>query len=892
MSTLEKPKKEIRKVSAKTKLSSTKAAKNAAKPAGKAANGKSASKKSGSGHSASGGSRKKTTGKVSKLKFWNDSRYRKVAGLFFILLAVFMLVAFVSYCFQYTEDHDKVHGRGLDVLWDGSVEVSNALGRLGAWIANELIWLRFGIPAFLLVLCTGATGFNLLHDKQYVKLSRLYFFSALAMLWSTTALAFLAGSGAEILGGGIGRYISGWLEGAVGALGTGIFLVFVLSVWAAIFLNASFGLNLPFGLSFSGINGKSNSEDTEDQTENDTEKAESLAPTYHSAGDIIKDNEVELDPKVETEHIETKPGHTKLELESITVEEVITPALSKEPAEIVEDPSTNSSIDQDGFEEVKPTSKNTGSVRTSAAEEEEALELDIADTPDEAIVAKRGSLESHYDPTLELAHYQYPKLELLEDYGSSNAKINTEELERNKDQIIETLNNYNITISKIKATIGPTVTLYEIVPAKGVRISKIKNLEDDIALSLAALGIRIIAPIPGRGTIGIEVPNVDKSTVGMKTQLGSEKFTSSDMDLPICLGKTISSENYVADLARMPHLLLAGATGQGKSVGINAILISLLYKKHPSELKLILIDPKKVELSLFQRIERHFLAKLPGEEEAIITDIKKVIHVLNALCIEMDQRYDLLKSAQTRNIKEYNKKFLSRKLNPENGHKFLPYIVLVIDEFADLIMTAGKEVEMPIARLAQLARAIGIHLVIATQRPSVNIITGLIKANFPARIAFKVTAKVDSRTILDTSGADQLIGRGDMLLSIGSDIVRLQCPFVDTPEVERVADFIGEQQAPAEQYLLPEYIDEKDSSSSSFDATDRDVLFEDAAKLIIGHQQGSTSLIQRRMKLGYNRAGRLMDQLEQAGIVGPSQGSKAREVLYHTEAELEQFLNL
>ncbi|MFN3940081.1 MAG: DNA translocase FtsK, partial [Chitinophagales bacterium] len=453
------------------------------------------------------------------------------------------------------------------------------------------------------------------------------------------------------------------------------------------------------------------------------------------------------------------------------------------------------------------------------------------------------------------------------------------------------LNNYNIQISKIKATIGPTVTLYEIIPAAGVRISKIKNLEDDIALSLAALGIRIIAPIPGKGTIGIEVPNVNKEIVSMRSQIASEKFQTAKMDLPICLGKTISSENYIADLTRMPHLLMAGATGQGKSVGINSILISLLYKKHPSQLKFVMVDPKKVELSLFSAIEKHFLAKLPGEEEAIITDTRKVVSTLNALCIEMDTRYELLKNAQVRNIKEYNAKFTRRKLSPKEGHNFLPYIVLVVDEFADLIMTAGKEIEMPIARIAQLARAVGIHLVIATQRPSVNIITGTIKANFPARIAFKVASKVDSRTILDTSGADQLVGRGDMLLSIGSDIVRLQCPFVDTPEVDRVVAFIAQQPGFTDAFLLPEYVDEKEQKErSDFSGSDRDDLFAEAARIIVQHQQGSTSLIQRRLKLGYNRAGRLMDQLEDAGVVGPNAGSKAREVLYSDIASLERFL--
>ncbi|MBA2328760.1 MAG: DNA translocase FtsK, partial [Flavisolibacter sp.] len=495
-----------------------------------------------------------------------------------------------------------------------------------------------------------------------------------------------------------------------------------------------------------------------------------------------------------------------------------------------------------------------------------------------------------YEPTLDLRDYKHPKLELLETHGSEKIVQDPTELEANKNQIIRTLQNYDITIQKISATVGPTVTLYEIVPAAGVRISRIKNLEDDIALSLAALGIRIIAPIPGKGTIGIEVPNHKKSVVSMKTMLGSEKFTHNNFSLPIAIGKRIDNELFIVDLASMPHLLMAGATGQGKSVGLNAILVSLLYKKHPSQLKLVLIDPKKVELSVYRHIERFFLAKLPGEEDAIITDTKKVVNTLNSLCIEMDNRYDLLKEAGARNIKEYNEKFIKRKLNPQKGHQFLPFIVLVIDEFADLIMTAGKEIEMPIARLAQLARAVGLHLIIATQRPSVNIITGTIKANFPSRIAFKVSSKIDSRTILDAGGAEQLIGKGDMLISHNGEIVRLQCAFVDTPEVERIVEYISEQRGYPQAFMLPEYIDEKELEGKDFDASDRDPLFEDAARLIVQNQVGSTSLLQRRMKLGYNRAGRLMDQLEAAGIVGANVGSKAREVLYKTEAELQEFL--
>ncbi|MCK4569481.1 MAG: DNA translocase FtsK, partial [Bacteroidales bacterium] len=522
------------------------------------------------------------------------------------------------------------------------------------------------------------------------------------------------------------------------------------------------------------------------------------------------------------------------------------------------------------------------------------VELTIEETHPEKTAAEGSTthytIDTEFDPKLDLGNYKYPTLDLLDDHGEGGISVEKEELETNKDRIVKTLSNYNIQIDKIKATIGSTVTLYEIIPAPGVRISKIKNLEDDIALSLSAMGIRIIAPIPGKGTIGIEVPNRRSDIVSMKSILSSEKFQNSKFELPFGLGKTIANESYVADLTKMPHILMAGATGQGKSVGLNAILASLLYKKHPSELKFILVDPKKVELTLFSKIERHFLAKLPDSEEAIITDTRKVVRTLNSLGIEMDHRYELLKDAQVRNIKEYNVKFINRKLNPEHGHRYLPYLVLIVDEFADLIMTAGKEIENPLTRLAQLARAVGIHLIIATQRPSVNIITGTIKANFPARIAYRVISKIDSRTILDTGGADQLIGRGDMLLSTGSDLVRLQCAFVDTPEIERVTDFIGSQRAYPHAMHLPEYLDEEIDGPDDFDPSDRDELFEEAARIIVQTQQGSTSLLQRKLKLGYNRAGRIIDQLEAAGIVGPFEGSKAREVRITDELSLEQFL--
>ncbi len=550
------------------------------------------------------------------------------------------------------------------------------------------------------------------------------------------------------------------------------------------------------------------------------------------------------------------------------------------------------------IEDSEPTIAHHSKIASKTEEEEkieESVEIEVAPTIDEKSVTDNLADKlvedfGSFDPTLELGSYQFPPLDLLKKYYAEGITVNKEELEENKNKIVETLRNYKIGISSIKATIGPTVTLYEIVPDVGIRISKIKNLEDDIALSLSALGIRIIAPIPGKGTIGIEVPNKNATIVSMFSVIASQKFQKSEMQLPIALGKTISNETFVVDLSRMPHLLMAGATGQGKSVGLNAILASLLYKKHPAEVKFVLVDPKKVELTLFNKIERHFLAKLPDSEEAIITDTTKVINTLNSLCIEMDNRYELLKNAFCRNIAEYNAKFKARKLNPNDGHKFLPYIVLVVDEFADLIMTAGKEIETPIARLAQLARAVGIHLIIATQRPSVNVITGLIKANFPARIAFRVTSKIDSRTILDGSGADQLIGRGDMLFTQGNDIIRLQCAFIDTPEIDKITEFIGSQKAYPDAHLLPEYIGEESGTGLDIDIDDRDILFKEAAVIIVTAQQGSASLLQRKLKLGYNRAGRLIDQLEAAGIVGHFEGSKARQVLIPDLVSLDELL--
>jgi S-DNA-T family DNA segregation ATPase FtsK/SpoIIIE len=666
-------------------------------------------------------------------------------------------------------------------------------------------------------------------------------------------------------GGVFGYEISSWLNNVVGVIGTGL-LLFTVVVG---FLVMVFNINFNFFAKKEAV-----AEEVTPEPEADV-NASTRNTLLDIEEELDEENEEEDAEEDETEE-ETPDEPVELSPEIITAEE---PVEEPEPAiEEIVPPVPVATADLTGDDGVEFSVQKT---------EEKVMSDDDIDRTANELVAEFGE----YDPTLDLSGYQFPSIDLLEAYSTGNEPgVNAEELNLNKNRIVETLGNYGIAIDKIKATIGPTVTLYEIIPAAGVRISKIKNLEDDIALSLSALGIRIIAPIPGKGTIGIEVPNQNPEMVPMRALIASEKFQKSPMDLPVALGKTISNEIFLADLAKMPHLLMAGATGQGKSVGLNAILVSLLYKKHPSQIKFVLVDPKKVELTLFNKIERHFLAKLPDSAEAIITDTKKVVHTLSSLCTEMDARYDLLKDAQVRNLKEYNAKFIGRKLNPENGHRFLPYIVLVVDEFADLIMTAGKEVEAPIARLAQLARAIGIHLIIATQRPSVNIITGTIKANFPSRIAFRVTSKIDSRTILDAGGAEQLIGRGDMLYSTGNDLIRLQCAFVDTPEVEKITEFIGSQRAYPSAYLLPEFIDEAAESRTEIDEGDRDSLFEDAARIVVQHQQGSASLLQRKLKLGYNRAGRIVDQLEAAGIIGPFEGSKAREVLIKDALSLEDKL--
>ena len=793
-----------------------------------------------------------------------DERTRKIAGTVSLLLSLFLFIAFVSYAFTWRQDQDKVISHGASILLPSEdLNSENLLGNFGAYISHIFFYNGFGVASFLFCWLFFVMGVNALFNRKVFSLWRNTRYVLVGILFFSVLFSFITAHHGFPWGGAVGDVTSDWLSRLLGRVGTGALLfvaglAYVIWRFNPVFKTPSFKKPVIAGTTTANEIVLP-AEEHLVQKENKLNGGKGIVvipPKEESRVDLTLVEKNELP-------IANQPMFEEEEEEEVIIETVPVP----EPvvAPVIEKPK----------EKVLPN-----------------IELEINPVQDELeedVIEKLPEL-APYEPTLDLRDYKYPSLDLLETHGSEKIIQDPAELETNKNQIINTLKNYDISIQKISATVGPTVTLYEIVPAAGVRISRIKNLEDDIALNLAALGIRIIAPIPGKGTIGIEVPNVKKTVVSMKTLLASDKFQHNNYSLPIAIGKKIDNENFIVDLTTMPHLLMAGATGQGKSVGLNAILVSLLYKKHPSQLKLVLVDPKKVELSLYRTIEKHFLAKLPGEEEAIITDTKKVIHTLNALCIEMDTRYDLLKEAGARNIKEYNEKFIRRRLNPEKGHQFLPFIVLVIDEFADLIMTAGKEVEMPIARLAQLARAVGIHLIIATQRPSVNIITGTIKANFPARIAFKVSSKIDSRTILDTGGAEQLIGKGDMLISYNGELTRLQCAFVDTPEVESVCDFVGDQRGYPQAFLLPEYVDEKELEGKDFDLADRDNLFDDAARLIVQSQIGSTSLLQRRMKLGYNRAGRLMDQLEAAGIVGPNQGSKARDVLIKTEADLNQHL--
>ncbi|MGQ7855140.1 DNA translocase FtsK 4TM domain-containing protein [Pedobacter sp. WC2501] len=813
-----------------------------------------------------------------------DGRAVKIVGLFFVILSLYFLIAFTSYLFTWQDDQSYVidANGGWSNLFKTAEElkeagvsipvVQNWLGKFGALLSHQFIYEWFGIASFLFVLAFFIIGYRLLFKVKILSISKTLGYSFFFLLFISLTLGFAHSFWSEsphYLEGEFGYWSNKLLGAQIGAAGVAGLIAFAgLTI-----------LIIAYNIDFKFPERKAK----EVYLDNDTPDYVNDIRTQAVKNKTFEEPSAPIEFPVRDKTVGNERKQQNVVLQPSRFEE-------KEEEETVK-PVV-----------LSPLAANLPLATTAASSLPLVVEPPIEVEKEPAFTIEKTEEEKksddlveqfgNYDEKLDLSGYKYPTIDLLENYGTNKISVNAEELEANKNKIVETLNHYNIEIDKIKATIGPTVTLYEIIPAPGVRISKIKNLEDDIALSLAALGIRIIAPMPGKGTIGIEVPNQHPEMVPMRSILNTEKWSQTTMDLPIALGKTISNEVYIADLAKMPHLLVAGATGQGKSVGINAILVSLLFKKHPAQLKFVLVDPKKVELTLFNRIERHFLAKLPGEADAIITDTKKVVNTLNSLCIEMDQRYDLLKDAQVRNLKEYNDKFVKRKLNPNNGHRFLPFIVLVVDEFADLMMTAGKEVEAPIARLAQLARAIGIHLVLATQRPSVNIITGTIKANFPARLAFRVLSKIDSRTILDSGGADQLIGRGDMLLSTGSDLIRLQCAFVDTPEVDRISEYIGNQRGYADAYQLPEYIDEAgEGSKADFDPNERDKFFEDAARLIVMHQQGSTSLIQRKLKLGYNRAGRIIDQLEAAGIVGPFEGSKAREVLYPDEYSLEQFLN-
>lgn len=789
------------------------------------------------------------TDKKPFFAFLQDPRFKLATGFVLIVSSLFLFASFLSYLFTGKADQSVIEALATDTILESGMETDNWVGLWGAIVSHAFIFRWFGIAAFFIPPIIFIAGFRMVFKRSIASIVNTTIFSIFSILWLSLMFGYitLQSDGVSewgFLGGGLGYNLALVSESI---FGWGTFLVLILTLLIFII----------FYFNVTAIN--------------------AFQPKEKAMGNaaFAEANEGDEEKKEDDKIIPTYTDEKDVWVEDLKPEEIPDPVLITPPSV----PANEIKLEIEKNEPVKNTPKQDPVFTI-----EEQLETDKLA---EQLVEQQGA----YDPTLELSHYKFPPLELLREYEVGKVQVTQEELNQNKDRIVATLVNFKIGIQSIKATIGPTVTLYEIVPDAGIKISRIKNLEDDIALSLSALGIRIIAPIPGKGTIGIEVPNKNREMVSIRSVLSIERFQKTDYELPIALGKTISNEVHIVDLAKMPHLLVAGATGQGKSVGLNVILASLLYKRHPSTLKFVLVDPKKVEMSIFSKIERHYLAKLPNSEEAIITDTRKVVHTLNSLCIEMENRYEILKDAGARNLKEYNAKFVGRKLNPKEGHRFLPYIVLVIDELADLMMTAGKEVETPIARLAQLARAIGIHLVVATQRPSVNVITGVIKANFPARLSFRVTSKVDSRTILDAGGADQLVGQGDMLLSTGNDVIRLQCPFVDTPEIDKVCDFIGSQRGYDSAYMLPEYEGDDEGGASDVDLSERDALFEEAAKLIVMHQQGSTSLIQRKLKLGYNRAGRLIDQLEAAGIVGSFEGSKAREVLIKDEMSLEQLLS-
>lgn len=804
-------------------------------------------------------SKKKKVLRIDELINKVDRRKAKsISGAILLLFSIYLFIAFFSYLFTWKADQNHILNTNFwTFMFSGEeIIVSNWLGKFGAWMSHWFIFKGFGLASFIISFLLFISGVRLLLNIRLLPLRKTALVSVVALIWLSLFFGLFSHK-VSYLGGAFGYFVDDWLRASLGGFGAFLFVFILLFIKIVALFNPDF---------------KALHKNYLKKAKSDEAAVEAQAVNDIKITNTITDDDIQAEEDaIEVDFSEENDANMKEEESPTEIE--IEPNEASSELEI--------SIDSDdGQLEVE----DNEDFSVELAPEEKELDEKEIDSKLEEFGA--------YDPKLDLANYTLPPIDLLQKFEGGKAGVDKDELETNKNRIVETLSNYKIEIDKIKATIGPTVTLYEIVPAPGVRISKIKNLEDDIALSLAALGIRIIAPIPGKGTIGIEVPNSKPEIVSMRSLIASEKFQNSDAELPIVMGKTITNETYTFDLAKMPHLLVAGATGQGKSVGLNAILVSILYKKHPAQVKFVLVDPKKVELTLYNKIERHFLAKLPDEEEPIITDTSKVVNTLNSLCVEMDDRYELLKKAQVRNIIEYNRKFINRKLNPENGHRYMPYIVVLIDEFADLIMTAGKEVEHPIARLAQLARAIGIHLIVATQRPSVNVITGMIKANFPARIAFRVLSKIDSRTILDASGADQLIGKGDMLISTGKEMIRLQCGFVDTPEVEEICEFIGNQRAYPDAMLLPEYVDENASNDSSGfdDADELDSNFVEAARVVVIHQQGSASLLQRKLKLGYNRAGRIVDQLEHHGIIGPFKGSKAREVLVTDEMALEELL--
>jgi len=812
--------------------------------------------------------------KINIFEKIDKQKLKIVFGSLLTLLSIYLFLACISYFFTWTKDQDRLLNRSLiDFLFDtNQTPVSNWLGKFGAWTSHFLIYRLFGISSISLCFLMFISGFKILFDINFVNIKKAYTINITYLLWSSLFLGFFSTT-VNYLGGTFGFYLNEWLKLTIGSFGTMTLSLVLLYMVTTLIFNPNYSEIF------------NNLVKPKDATIPQVVSNKDLNDNfYDQENDIVIINTIK-DEQIKEDDISETVDFTKRDEERRRQEQ----ALEEDENEFEEGDLIVTMKEEEPF-------SSSDEFEIEVAKEEEFTapipayhknmdEEDLAD----GLVAEYGE----YDPTKDLEGYVLPPIDLLRDWGTNGvSSVNKEELESNKDRIIQTLSHYKIDIAKIKATVGPTVTLYEIVPAPGVRISKIKNLEDDIALSLSALGIRIIAPIPGKGTIGIEVPNSNPEMVSMRSLIASDKFQHFDGELPIVMGKTITNETFVFDLTKMPHLLVAGSTGQGKSVGLNAIIISILYRKHPSQVKFVLVDPKKVELTLYNKIERHFLAKLPGEEDAIITDTSKVVNTLNSLCIEMDDRYNLLKDAGVRTIIEYNRKFIGRRLNPEKGHRYLPYIVVLIDEFADLIMTAGKEVEHPIARIAQLARAIGIHLIVATQRPSVSVITGMIKANFPARIAFRVLSKIDSRTILDASGADQLIGRGDMLILTGSDMKRLQCGFVDTPEVEEICGFIGNQRAYPEALILPEYIPEGGEAMGDMDMNEIDPMFVDSARIVVISQQGSASLLQRKLKLGYNRAGRIVDQLEGMGIIGAFQGSKAREVLFSDIEALDEFLKV